>query len=86
MKLDAQVYGIARSPHGPFTVTAFARKGAIREHAYHAKGALAVTIASVLLGLEKQLDIVDEDLADLGFTPEELVSIAATSGIGVSRV
>lgn len=84
-RLEAQVYAIARSPKGPFSVSVFARKGALREHAYHAHGELAVTIASCLMAMEKQQDLVDDELADLGFTAEELVSVAAQSGMSVSR-
>lgn len=72
--------------YGPWTVHVTSwPSGAIRESVYHAKGLLAPIIAGLLDNFRAQQDMVDEQLEDLGFTPDELVQIAAQSGIGVSR-
>lgn len=84
-RIGAHVTAFASSPRGPWTVHAYTKGMALREHAYHAKGTLAVTIASCLTGIERQQDIVAEELTDLGWTPDELVQVAAQSGMAVSR-
>ena len=54
--------------------------GALRESCYGAKGQVAVTIAALLVAIEEQ-----QEQADRGFAPDELVTIAAQSGVAVSR-
>jgi len=90
--LSARVTAVASSPSvaGPWTVHATSVPGnGIRESVIHGRGPLALVIAGVLDRFEAQREIVDEELADIGFpkawTPEEILQVAAQSGMDVRR-
>lgn len=82
-------YVTAGGQAGRWTVHAMSEHSAIRESVYHVRGPLAMVMGDVLADFAKQRDIVDEQLADLGidnaWTAEELVQIAAQSGMDVQR-